>query len=113
MGLTLRFNLALATLAAMSYAVLPAYGPALSAPASALAFIAIWCVGLNLLLGWLVLAPLRGLLRGAERISTGQTDAPDLPDRGPAEIARLGVCFNRMRHSLDKAMQVIAMDSRL
>lgn len=97
----------------MSYALLTTYGPALSAPASAIAFIAVWCMGLNLLLGWIVLAPLRGLLQGAERISTGQTDAPDLPNRGPAEFAQLGSSFNRMRHSLDKAMQVIAMDSRL
>lgn len=113
MRLTLKFNLAFIGLAGISYALLTAFGPHWPPPATALAFIAIWCAGLNLLIAWLVLAPLRGLVQGAERISTGQMDAPDLPDDGPAEFARLGSCFNRMRHSLDKAMHVIAMDSRL
>jgi nitrate/nitrite-specific signal transduction histidine kinase len=113
MGLHLKFNLALAGLAAMSYALLITYAPTLLAPAWAIAFLAVWCVGVNLLLGWLVLAPLRGLLQGAQRISTGQADAPDLPTLGCAEFAQLSSSFNRMRRSLDKAMQVIAMDPRL
>jgi HAMP domain-containing protein len=43
----------------------------------------------------------------ADRISTGDFDVPEFSDKGKDEVSVLGSSFNRMRRSLEKAMQMI------
>jgi len=51
--------------------------------------------------------PVAQLSRAADQVSTGNFDIPEFPERGRDEIALLGRAFNRMRRSLQKAMQMI------
>jgi protein-histidine pros-kinase len=64
-------------------------------------------VVLNLMLSWLIVRPIRKMARVADKISTGDFDAPEFSVRGRDEVAVLGTAFNRMRRSLDKAMQML------
>lgn len=75
-------------------------------------FIAVFAA-LNLMLGWLILRPIRRMSMAADRISTGDFTEPELAERGEDEIAILGSSFNRMRRSLEKAMQMLSIESRL
>ncbi len=75
-------------------------------------FIAVFAA-LNLMLGWLILRPIRRMSVAADRISTGDFTEPELAERGEDEIAILGSSFNRMRRSLEKAMQMLSIESRL
>lgn len=68
---------------------------------------------LNLMLGWLILQPIRRLSRAADRISTGDFSEPEFAESGRNEISLLGASFNRMRRSLEKAMQMIHADPHL
>ncbi|MEJ7932024.1 DUF3365 domain-containing protein [Ramlibacter sp. AN1015] len=77
------------------------------------AVFAAFFVVLNLMLGWLILRPVRLLARSADRISTGDFSEKEFDERRADEIGILGGSFNRMRRSLEKAMQMIAMESRL
>jgi protein-histidine pros-kinase len=43
----------------------------------------------------------------ADKISVGAHDIPELADSGKDEVALLARSFNRMRRSLEKAMQLI------
>ena len=43
----------------------------------------------------------------ADKISTGDFDQPEFPEEGKDEVAVLANAFNRMRRSLEKAMQMI------
>ncbi len=74
----------------------------------ALAFLA-----LNLLMGWLILRPIRRLSLAADRISVGDFSEPEFAEGGRDEISLLGASFNRMRRSLQKAFQMIHADPRL
>jgi protein-histidine pros-kinase len=62
---------------------------------------------LNLMLSWLIVRPIRRMARVADKISTGDFEAPEFAVRGRDEVAVLGTAFNRMRRSLDKAMQML------
>ncbi|APW43572.1 c-type heme family protein [Rhodoferax saidenbachensis] len=62
---------------------------------------------LNLMLSWLIVRPIRRMSQSADKISTGDFDVPEFADGGKDEVAVLGSAFNRMRRSLDKAMQMI------
>jgi protein-histidine pros-kinase len=64
-------------------------------------------VVLNLMLSWLIVRPIRQMARAADQISTGDFDVPEFADGGKDEVATLGSAFNRMRRSLDKAMQML------
>jgi protein-histidine pros-kinase len=64
-------------------------------------------VVLNLMLSWLIVRPIRKMSRVADKISTGDFEAPEFSVRGHDEVAVLGTAFNRMRRSLDKAMQML------
>lgn len=75
-------------------------------------FVAVF-IALNLMLGWLILRPIRRMSMAADRISTGDFTEPELAERGEDEIAILGSSFNRMRRSLEKAMQMLSIESRL
>ncbi|HRD78713.1 MAG TPA: HAMP domain-containing protein [Hyphomicrobiaceae bacterium] len=47
------------------------------------------------------------MAEAADRISTGDFDVPEFSGKGKDEIAALGVAFNRMRRSLQKALKLI------
>lgn len=62
---------------------------------------------MNLLLSALIIRPVRAMTATAEEISTGNMDAPEIEPKGRDEIASLGTSFNRMRRSLENAMQLL------
>ena len=64
-------------------------------------------VVLNVMLSWLIVRPIRQMSLAADQVSTGNFDVPEFSERGKDEVAVLGGAFNRMRRSLDKAMQMI------
>lgn len=64
-------------------------------------------VVLNLMLGMLILRPIRQLAKAADKVSTGDFTEPEFTERGRDEVAVLSSSFNRMRRSLEKAMQMI------
>jgi HAMP domain-containing protein len=64
-------------------------------------------VVLNLMLGWLIVRPIRRMSESADKVSTGDFSRPELPAQGKDEISVLAASFNRMRRSLQKAMQMI------
>lgn len=61
----------------------------------------------NLVLYLLVVRPVRRMAQIADRLSVGDTAAPEFPVEGGAEIASLGHSFNRMRKSLEKALKLL------
>ncbi len=64
-------------------------------------------VVLNLMLSWMIVRPIRQMSLAADKVSTGDFDVPEFAESGKDEVAVLGGAFNRMRRSLDKAMQMI------
>ncbi len=62
---------------------------------------------LNLLLGSVVIRPLRRVAGMADQVSTGNFDLPDLVVKGRDEVAVLASSFNRMRISLAKALKML------
>ena len=62
---------------------------------------------LNIMLGKLIVSPIRRLSEAADKISTGDFTEPEFSDKGKDEMALLSSSFNRMRRSLEKAMQMI------
>ncbi|MES2972876.1 MAG: DUF3365 domain-containing protein [Pseudomonadota bacterium] len=69
-------------------------------------FVVVFIV-LNVMLSWLIVRPIRKMSMAADKISTGDFDVPEFRDKGRDEVAVLGSSFNRMRRSLEKAMQMI------
>ena len=69
-------------------------------------FVTVFVV-LNVMLSWLIVRPIRRMSQSADRISTGDFDEPEFTEKGQDEVAVLGSSFNRMRRSLEKAMQMI------
>lgn len=69
-------------------------------------FVAVFVV-LNIMLSWLIVRPIREMSLSADRISTGEFGEPEFNEKGGDEVAVLGSSFNRMRRSLEKAMQMI------
>jgi methyl-accepting chemotaxis protein len=67
-------------------------------------------VVLNVMLSWLIVRPIRRMSEDADKISTGDFGVPEFKDKGRDEVAVLGSSFNRMRRSLEKAMQMIGAD---
>jgi protein-histidine pros-kinase len=61
----------------------------------------------NAVLYLLVVRPVRQIARIADRLSLGDTSAEDFSRRGAKEIASLTRSFNRMRKSLEKALQLL------
>jgi HAMP domain-containing protein len=79
--------------------------------ALACAFVALLII-VNAVLYTLVVRPVRRMAAIADRLSVGDTSAPDFPSHGGAEIAALGTSFNRMRRSLDKALRLLETQRR-
>lgn len=69
-------------------------------------FVALLLV-VNTVLYFVVVRPVRRMAQIADRVSVGDTTAPEFPARGSAEVAALGRSFNRMRISLDKAVKLL------
>jgi HAMP domain-containing protein len=64
-------------------------------------------VVVNVVLQLLVVRPVRRMAAIADRLSVGDTGAPEFPTVGGTEIAALGRAFNRLRTSLDKALKLL------
>jgi HAMP domain-containing protein len=69
-------------------------------------FVAVFLV-VNAVLYLLVVRPVRQIARVADRLSLGDMSAEDFSRRGATEIASLIRSFNRMRKSLEKALQLL------
>ena len=75
---------------------------------SLLAVFVVAFVVLNVMLSWLIIRPVSQMSRAADRVSTGDFSIPEFPEGSTRdEIAILGKAFNRMRRSLQKALQMI------
>ncbi|ARE42368.1 putative sensor with HAMP domain (plasmid) [Rhodovulum sp. P5] len=61
----------------------------------------------NILLGRMVLTPVRRMSAMAEKVSMGDFSVPEYRKAGDDEISSLSVSFNRMRRSLERAMSMI------
>lgn len=64
-------------------------------------------IAVDLALYAFVIQPVRKLNQFADRVSTGETDMPEIPVRGRDEISMLTASFNRMYVSLQKALQML------
>ena len=64
-------------------------------------------VVLNVMLSRMIVQPIFRMAMAAEQISTGNFENPEFAERGRDEIAVLGRAFNRMRRSLQKALEMI------
>ncbi|MDX2219546.1 MAG: DUF3365 domain-containing protein [Burkholderiales bacterium] len=71
------------------------------------AIFAVTFVVLNIMLSFMIIRPISKMSEAADKISTGDFDVPEFKEGGGDEVAVLGGAFNRMRRSLDKAMQMI------
>lgn len=75
----------------------------------AVVFVIVFVV-LNLMLSLLIIQPIRRMSLVADKVSNGDFSAAELPESGKDEITVLASSFNRMRRSLEKAMQMIDGD---
>lgn len=69
-------------------------------------FVVVFIV-LNVMLSLLIIRPIRRLSEVADKVSTGDFSEAEFPEKGRDEVAVLASSFNRMRRSLEKAMQMI------
>jgi len=61
---------------------------------------------LNVMLSLMILRPITRMSAAADRVSQGDFNVPEF-GKGKDEISTLGVSFNRMRRSLQKALKLI------
>src|SRR6476469_8072842 len=73
---------------------------------------AIAFIGMNLLLHYAIIAPIKRLSAMAEAVSLGQMDVESYIKPGKDEISALSVAFNRMRESLKQAIGMIKRSLR-
>jgi protein-histidine pros-kinase len=62
---------------------------------------------INIMLGQIVVKRVREMAHVSDEISTGHLEVPEFKVSGKDEIADLSRSFNRMRRSLEKAMQML------
>jgi HAMP domain-containing protein len=62
---------------------------------------------LNVMLSHMIVRPISRMSHAADQVSTGDFAIPEFTEGGKDEIALLGRAFNRMRRSLQKALQMI------
>ncbi len=61
----------------------------------------------NVTLYFVVVRPMRRIVKIADRVSLGEMSAPEFPAGGGDEIASLARSFTRMRKSLEKVMKLL------
>ncbi len=71
------------------------------------AIFAVAFVVLNVMLSLMIIRPISRMAAAADKVSTGDFEVPEFTGKGGDEIAALGVSFNRMRRSLQKALKLI------
>jgi protein-histidine pros-kinase len=71
------------------------------------AVFALMMLVLNLLLGRIIIAPIRAISRMADEVSLGNLEMAEYERRGSDEIASLANSFNRMRRSVVNAMKLL------
>lgn len=64
-------------------------------------------IGVNALVYLMILRPMGRIANLAEQVSSGDMAAPDFPQGGNDEIAKLGRAFDRMRRSLEKSLSML------
>jgi protein-histidine pros-kinase len=69
-------------------------------------FVAIYII-LNVMMSLLIVRPITRMSEAANEISTGNMDIPELSEKGGDEVSLLARSFNRMRRSLEKAIELI------
>jgi HAMP domain-containing protein len=75
--------------------------------ASLIAIFVVIFIVINVMLGQVVVKRVRAMAHAADDISTGNMEVPEFSVKGKDEIADLNRSFNRMRRSLEKAMQML------
>jgi len=69
-------------------------------------FVALFII-LNLMMSLLIVRPITRMSAAANEISTGNLEIPEFSEKGGDEVALLSKSFNRMRRSLEKAIELI------
>jgi methyl-accepting chemotaxis protein len=69
-------------------------------------FVALFVI-LNVMMSRMLVQPITRMSQAVDRISTGDLSIPEFKESGKDEMALLARSFNRMRRSLDKALQLI------
>ena len=75
--------------------------------ASLIVIFAVIFIVINIMLSQIVVRRVREMAQAADEISTGHMDVEEFRVKGKDEIADLSRSFNRMRRSLQKAMQML------
>ena len=61
----------------------------------------------NVMLRLIVTGPVNHMAKIGGEISMGKMDSPEFTETGKDEMSTLGASFNRMRRSLDRAMNML------
>jgi HAMP domain-containing protein len=69
-------------------------------------FVALFVI-LNVMMSVLIVRPVTRMSKAADEISTGNMEIPEFSESGGDEMALLRKSFNRMRRSLEKAIELI------
>ena len=69
-------------------------------------FVALFII-LNVMMSALIVRPITRMSEDANEISTGNMDIPEFSEKGGDEVSKLARSFNRMRRSLEKAIELI------
>jgi len=69
-------------------------------------FVALFII-LNVMMSVLIVRPITRMSKAADAISTGNMEIPEFSETGGDEVALLRKSFNRMRRSLEKAIELI------
>ena len=69
-------------------------------------FVALFVI-LNIMMSVLIVRPITNMSKAADEISTGNMEIPEFSETGGDEVALLRKSFNRMRRSLEKAIELI------
>jgi protein-histidine pros-kinase len=69
-------------------------------------FVALFVI-LNVMMSALIVRPITKMSEAANEISTGNMDIPEFSEKGGDEVSLLARSFNRMRRSMEKAIELI------
>ena len=69
-------------------------------------FVALFII-LNVMMSHFIVRPITRMSKAADEISTGNMEIPEFSESGGDEVALLRKSFNRMRRSLEKAIELI------